>query len=287
VNILASPELGFFPPAALTPLQISCPILKNKDGVPWHTHPHEELCVILEGRPMIGCSTGRIPADAGTLFLFNKGEQHGFWYSGGSPARFWCLEFHVSAYGKQQFRELFELPAESRILKLSAFQCQSFCSTCRNLALEDGSPRSLNSVAASAWLTLQLVNVTRWLSGPTKTEFLDGVQEIDPQCFELWQRIHRHVSGPAFCGRILFGTDPSHDSLRHRFRKLFGTSPQALLVRLRIERAKEMLRSSTLPIKAIAHELGYSRQHDLTRAFHKYCGMSPSEWKLRSGLPLQ
>jgi hypothetical protein len=267
---------------------MSCPILKDNDLIPWHTHPHEELCVILEGRPIVGCSTGRrMPTDAGTLFLFNEGEQHGFWRSGGSPVRFWSLEFHVSAYGKQQFRELFDLPAKSRILKLSAFQRQNFCNTCRSLALEDGSPRSLNSVAASAWLTLQVVNVTRWLSRSSKTQLLDGLQEIDPQCFDLWQRIHRHVSEPAFCGPMLFGTDPCHDSLRHRFRKLFGTSPQALLVRLRIERAKELLRNSTLPLKEIAHELGYSRQHDLTRAFHKYCGMSPSEWKLRGGLSLQ
>jgi AraC-like DNA-binding protein len=32
-------------------------------------------------------------------------------------------------------------------------------------------------------------------------------------------------------------------------------------------------------VKEIAQELGYSRQHDLTRAFHKYTGTSPSEWK--------
>ena len=264
---------------------MSCRTLDN-DLIPWHTHPHEELCVILEGKPIVGCSTGRIPADAGTLYLFNRGEQHGFWPSEGL-VRFWSLEFQVSEYGKRQFRPLFELPPHSRILKLSAFQRHNFCSTCRNLVLEDGSPRSLHSVAASAWLTLQLVNVTRWLAGLSKTESLDGLQEIDPQCFELWQKIHQHVSEPAFCGPMLFGTDPGHDSLRHRFRKLFGTSPQALLVRLRIERAKELLRSSTLPLKEIAHELGYSRQHDLTRAFRKHCGMSPSQWKLHRSFSFQ
>jgi len=286
VNILGSPTRNCSPPVAVTPIQLSYAILKGKDLIPWHTHPYEELCVVLEGRPAVGCATGRMVTDPGMLFLFNKGEQHGFWCSGGGPVRFWSLEFHVSAYGKQQFREVFDLPAERRILKLSTFQCQNFCTTCRNLALEDGSPRSLNSVAASAWLTIQLVNVARWLSRPPKPVPLDGLQEIDPQCFELWQKIQRHVSEPAFCGPMLFGSDPGHDSLRHRFRKLFGISPQALLIRLRIERAKELLGRSTLPLKEIAHELGYSRQHDLTRAFHKHCGMSPSEWKSRRGWSL-
>ena len=54
-----------------------------------------------------------------------------------------------------------------------------------------------------------------------------------------------------------------------------------MLIRLRMERAKELLRGSKLSVKEIAHELGYSRQHDLTRAFRKYSGTSPSEWKTR------
>jgi two-component system response regulator YesN len=49
-----------------------------------------------------------------------------------------------------------------------------------------------------------------------------------------------------------------------------------------MDRAKELLRTSDLSVKEIAYELGYSRQHDLTRAFHKYTGTSPSEWKMRA-----
>jgi transcriptional regulator GlxA family with amidase domain len=145
-----------------------------------------------------------------------------------------------------------------------------------------GSQAKLNAVAAFAWLTLQLVNVTRWTISYSKTDCPDGLQEIDPQCFELWEKIHRHVSQPPSQGPMLFGLNPGHDSLRHRFRKRFGTSPQQMLIRLRIERAKELLRTSSLSVKEIAHELGYSRQHDLTRAFHKHMGTSPSEWKTRS-----
>jgi hypothetical protein len=32
-------------------------------------------------------------------------------------------------------------------------------------------------------------------------------------------------------------------------------------------------------VKEIAHEIGYTRQHDLTLAFRKHTGASPSEWK--------
>jgi mannose-6-phosphate isomerase-like protein (cupin superfamily) len=281
LNISSSTNFEMFSGTRGTPFQVSCRTVEPDDGIDWHQHCHDELCLILDGNPSVGYAAGKIAAETGTLFLFGEGEAHGLWNPGAS-ARLWSLEFRIGADVRRRFRELFELSPHRRVLRLSAAHRQSFCCTCQNLALELGSQAKLNAVAAFAWLTLQLVNVTRWAMAHSKADCPDGLQEIDPQCFELWQRIHRHVSQPTSHGPMLFGLDPCHDSLRHRFRKRFGTSPQAMLVRLRMERAKELLRTSTLSVKEIADELGYSRQHDLTRAFHKYTGTSPSEWKTRA-----
>ena len=267
---------------ALSPLKVSHETFAPNEVLDWHMHRHNELCLILEGAPTVGYATGKLIPDADTLFLFTEGEPHGFWNTANVTARLWSLEFRVSSESKTQFRELFALSPRRRILKLSAEQRQRFCNASQKLAFEKGGLCALHTVAASAWLTVQLVNVTRWLLADSEADFPEGLEEIDPQCFELWQRIHRHVSQPTSPGPMLFGLNPSHDSLRHRFRKLFGASPQAMLIRLRMERAKELLRTSTLSVKEIAYEVGYSRQHDLTRAFRKYSGTSPSEWKVRS-----
>ena len=281
LNIASIPNPGTISGGVQDLFQMSCRTVAPDEAIGWHKHGHDELCLILEGKPSVGYAAGKIVAETGTLFLFGEGEAHGFW-DPGTTVRLWSLEFRLAADIKRRFRELFELSPQRRVLKLSTPHRQSFCSTCQNLALEVGSQAKLNAVAAFAWLTLQLVNVTRWTISYSKTDCPDGLQEIDPQCFELWEKIHRHVSQPPSQGPMLFGLNPGHDSLRHRFRKRFGSSPQQMLIRLRIERAKELLRTSSLSVKEIAHELGYSRQHDLTRAFHKHMGTSPSEWKTRS-----
>jgi AraC-like DNA-binding protein len=85
---------------------------------------------------------------------------------------------------------------------------------------------------------------------------------------------------------MLFNLNPRHDSIRHRFRKLFGISPRGLLVRLQVDRAKELLLTSDLSVKEIAFELGYAWQQDFTRAFKKCAGMSPSQWRQCAGDPL-
>jgi hypothetical protein len=42
------------------------------------------------------------------------------------------------------------------------------------------------------------------------------------------------------------------------------------------------LRTSTPSVKEIAYELGYSRQHDLAGAYHKYGSASQSELKMHA-----
>jgi Helix-turn-helix domain/Cupin domain len=274
--------------AGLNPLEVLSRSVTPGDPIDWHTHRHEEFCLILEGSPTIGHAGSKLVSQTDSLFLFKEGEMHGVWNSGPATTRLWQLEFWASTLLKTELHELFERPPEQRVLKLSTAQRRRFSSTCQKMAFEKNAPTFLNALAASAWLTLLLADVTRWLEIEPGPDFVNGKEEIDPQCFELWQKIHRQVCQPASTGPMLFGLNPCHDSLRHRFRKIFGISPQGLLLQLRMDRAKDLLRTSSLSVKEIAYELGYSRQHDLTRAFHKYTGASPSEWKMRAnGYELQ
>ena len=66
------------------------------------------------------------------------------------------------------------------------------------------------------------------------------------------------------------------------FRKLFtefaGISPIAYLHQIRIEKAKEMLRSDYGTLTDIARSLGYANLYDFSRDFKKRTGVSPSKY---------
>ncbi len=66
------------------------------------------------------------------------------------------------------------------------------------------------------------------------------------------------------------------------FRKLFtrvmGISPITYAHNLRIEKAKEMLRSDYGTLSDMAHSLGYSNLYDFSRDFKKHTGVSPSNY---------
>ena len=268
--------------AALNPLYVSSHTAAPDTAHDWHSHLHDEFWLFLDGMPLVGHAGNKACPAPGTLFLFVEGEMHGFWNLGNVPVRLWSLEFRASPSVRSEFRTLFEGPPHARVLGLTSLQRQRFCNTCQKIAFEKVAAGFLNATAASVLLALQLVEVSRWLCARPQRDGIDGMEKLDPQCFELWQKIHRHASQPACPGPMLLSLDPAHDSLRHRFRKMFGISPQGMLVRLRMDRAKELLLTGEHSIKEIAHELGYLRQHDFTRAFHKCTGMSPSRWRTRT-----
>lgn len=66
---------------------------------------------------------------------------------------------------------------------------------------------------------------------------------------------------------------------RKLFTQAFGCSPIAYLQRLRMKKAKEMLKSDYTNLGEIAYSLGYTDCADFSRTFKKHFGISPSRYQ--------
>ena len=63
------------------------------------------------------------------------------------------------------------------------------------------------------------------------------------------------------------------------FLKETGKSPSSYLQEVRLNKAKELLRKTDLPILHIAIQVGLDHQSSLTRLFQKYEGITPSQFR--------
>ena len=226
------------------------PLLDIAEG---HSHEHDELCLISAGRPIVRHAGSESRGEAGTLFLFTQGQAHGVWDVGTTVARCGLLQFRINSQVRAEFYDLFERSPERRMLKLSADQQQRFCNTCKKIAFEKmalrkgGFAPAHATTAASVLLALQLIDAARWFSTHSEMDLVEGREKAARERFELRRQIYRHASLLATSqGPMLFNLNPRHDSVRHRFRKLFGISPRGMLVRLQVDRAKGLFRSPAI-----------------------------------------
>ena len=71
----------------------------------------------------------------------------------------------------------------------------------------------------------------------------------------------------------------SQSTLQRRFKKFFGRTPEQEMVRLRIVRAKELLRNTNLSVSHVASLSGFSSQEYFVKAFEHACGMTPARFR--------
>jgi len=147
------------------------------------------------------------------------------------------------------------------------------------------------------------VNAERIAGFPSGSLFLDSVEQAIASAlvegYAVQQRParkHRGGLGPARLRRIReyvhgnieeeltltemaqsVGLSTAHFS--QMFRKSTGDSPHRFVLRQRIERGKEMLRTAEARVLDVAIACGFKTQQHFARVFRKICGASPTEYR--------
>ena len=107
----------------------------------------------------------------------------------------------------------------------------------------------------------------------------DKYRRLAPAVEYIMKNCHRTVTNDELAEM----TGMSTVWFRKLFRELYGESPIAFAKRLRIDRAKEMLKSDYSSIGDIASALGYSGIYDFSRDFKRHTGMSPTGYSRLRG----
>ena len=80
-------------------------------------------------------------------------------------------------------------------------------------------------------------------------------------------------------GTIAEGLDMSEDQLARKVKALTGTTPYAMVVALRMQKAISLMETADMNISEIAYTLGYSELSQFSRAFKKYYSVSPRDYQ--------
>jgi LacI family transcriptional regulator len=93
--------------------------------------------------------------------------------------------------------------------------------------------------------------------------------------------IRAHASEGIKVEDVLRAVPLSRRVLESRFEKLLGRTPHDEITRVQVERVKELLAETDLPLSAIAHRTGYKHVEYMSVVFKRETGLPPSRYRRR------
>ena len=98
---------------------------------------------------------------------------------------------------------------------------------------------------------------------------------------QVWAAHNYQEAAPVAAMARLTGL--SERALVRRFQAVTGMTPLAYVQNVRIEEAKQMLEATSLPVEAIATELGYEDSSFFNRLFKRQVQMTPAQYRRKFG----
>lgn len=144
------------------------------------------------------------------------------------------------------------------------------------LVREESAPDRHSPAMIGALLSTMDITLSRHHPAETLSRPASVVRSVE-QIFE--ERYPTRLTIEAVAAEV--GVSPS--SLRHYFADTLGIAPQSALRRVRLRHAMTMLRTSDLPLSAIAGRCGFHSASHLSREVKADSGTSPGQLRLAPG----
>jgi AraC family transcriptional regulator len=91
--------------------------------------------------------------------------------------------------------------------------------------------------------------------------------------------LEAHLDGDIALQQVAEACELSVSHFARGFKTTFRTSPYRWLIERRVDRAKDLMRNSRLPLADIAIQCGFADQSALNRSFKRIHGVTPGIWR--------
>jgi LacI family transcriptional regulator len=117
--------------------------------------------------------------------------------------------------------------------------------------------------------------------GVASRQSTDVAAVADAKIADAVRFMRQQAAGGANVGDVLRAVPMARTAFERRFKAVLGTTPHAHLRKLRMERVRELLVSTSLPVGEIAAATGFENPEYLSAMFRRECGESPRHYRAR------
>ena len=122
-------------------------------------------------------------------------------------------------------------------------------------------------------------------AGVVRRRSTDVLAFADTELSALVRYIRQKACDGLTVGQVVKHSGMSRATLDRLFHSYLGRTPHAEIIRVRINRVKELLANSDLALKQIARLTGFTHDETLYRIFKRSTGQTPSEFRRSNAQP--
>ncbi|MBP1041999.1 helix-turn-helix transcriptional regulator [Vagococcus sp. BWB3-3] len=242
-----------------------------------HAHGFAEISVILEGEAHYTIEDQTFTAQAGTVMLFNPGVYH-------QDTQLENTQSHQLHIGIKNIvlegykRDYF--PFTSSIIHLGD-RHPEFINRCWRL-IEEKSKRDIGYDLMIKTLIMEIIVLILRSESSKHIEVSSlNVKETDKEKQAIVNNIiyylENHHSEEISLDTLSDTMYISSTYISKVFKEETGDSPINYLIKLRLNRAKQLLETQNITVKEAAETVGYQDAYHFSKLFKKHYGKSPSE----------
>jgi len=235
-------------------------VSKNKPLPPWkidnQAHPFTEMILILEGRQYVKICGQTIKASEGDILFYPKHTLHTEWTDQGD-----LLESAFLSFDWSDSQENIPLKMHDRHGRIRVLMEWLLAETKSHKVLTPLLTQTLFDALLAQFKSL-------WMCADQ--DFVEVVR----------RHVRDKISEPVSLDWMASLSGMSKFHFVRQYRKLTGRTPMEDIRTIRVEYARDLLLTTSLPLKAIAAKAGMGDPYHMSHLFKRYMGTSPG--KLRS-----
>ena len=240
-----------------------------------HSHDYYELVIVMEGEGMHWLEAHSFPLAPGQVYLIPPGKKHRY-------QDFEHLVLQNFMFGRKVFRflqrQLQVLPGYATFfqewerqpkLLLDSWQVAEFDVILQGIALENQRGNNQNQLLLTSYMGMLLSKLLDNRSGANSPKPIHGSLQ------NAVAYMRQNYYCPIPLKKLAELSHMSLSSFHACFRREFHTSPLQWLLRIRLQKAMELLLHTEKNITDVANDCGFSDPLYFSRQFRKLVGFTP------------
>lgn len=259
--------------------------ISSYEDYPPRTHEHEyvfnpekgrvineyQILYIVEGSgTLVTASAGKTEIQEGDVFLIYPGEWHTYFPKHETGWKEYWIGFSGVNIDSRVQSGFFSKETPLYRIGYNETMVELFNEAIKTAQRQEKHFQQLLAGIVNYMLGLIFtIDGNKKLKGSMNREIVEKARQY------MHENIESNIEIPAIAEYL----NISYSSFRHIFKQYTGIAPSQYYLNLKIQRAKDMLRSTTAPIKEISYQLHFDTPEYFTKLFKIKTGMTPSQFR--------